>query len=257
MKFSTFFAFAKPKYLFKNRWGFCTVCGHTSVFLLSDELSRIRNNALCVRCGSVSRHRHVAKCIVEHFRGRGITRLEDFGSHPELSVYNSVSSGPIVKHMGAHANIICAEYFDNVPPGGSKNGVRCENFEALSFGSGTLDLVISEDVFEHLKDYKKGFSEVYRVLRTGGAHIFSIPFYVDRKTEVLMEFKGGREIPLCPIEYHGDPIRGRIPAYTRFGRDLFDLLENMGYDVRLDIAGYEDEMRYAAFDCATFITVKK
>jgi SAM-dependent methyltransferase len=257
MKLSTFFAFAKPRYLFRNRRGFCTVCGHTSVFLLTDTIDLIRNHALCIRCGSVSRHRHVAKCVIDQFRDRGIAKLEDFGSHPEISVYNSVSSGPIVERMGRHANIICSEYFDDVPPGGLKDGVRCENFEALSFDNNRLDLVISEDVFEHLKDYRRGFREVYRVLRTGGAHVFSIPFYHDRKTEDLMEFRDGKEIPRGPVEFHGDPIRGRIPAYTRFGHDLFDVLEQAGFAVRLDIARYCDEVRYGAFDCLTFVTIKK
>jgi SAM-dependent methyltransferase len=256
MKLSTFIKFANPKYLFRNRWGHCTVCGHTSLFLLTDTLEKIRNHAVCVRCGSVSRHRHVAKCIVEYFRDRGITGLDDFGSHPEITVFNSISSGPIVAKMGNHDNIICSEYFDDVLSGDHKNGVLCENFENLSFGNDSFDLVISEDVFEHLKDYKKGFREVYRVLRPGGVHIFSIPFYFDRKTENLFLFENGNETPVGPVEYHGDPLRGHIPAYTRFGHDLFDTLAGFGYGVRLDIAPYEDELHNATFNCFTFLTTK-
>jgi len=184
-------------------------------------------------------------------------RLRDFGLHPEIRVFNTVSFGPIVTAMGKHDNITCSEYFDDIPAGGHRNGVRCENLESLSFGNDDLDLVISEDVFEHLEDYKKGFREVYRVLRRGGVHVFSVPFYFDRKTENLFTFAEGKAVPLCPIEFHGDPVRGRIPAYTRFGYDLFDLLSGLGYGVRLDMAQYEDELRFATFNCSTFVTWKK
>jgi len=257
MKLSTFFAFAKPQYLWRNRRGFCHVCGHQTLFLLNAPLDLIRNHALCVRCGSVSRHRHLARCVLEHFKNRGIGTLRDFGHHPEIQVFNSVSFGCIVKQMGQHPNIICSEHFDGVAPGDYKNGVLCEDFEKLSFEDDCFDLVLSEDVFEHLKDFRKGFEETFRILKRNGVHIFSIPFYFSRKTEPLFEFRDGKEIPLGPVEYHGDPIRGKLPAYNHFGYDLFDLLEKIGFETRLHISQYEDELKYGTFNCFTFISQRK
>ncbi len=256
MHISTFFKFARPAYLFNCKTGFCTVCGHHSLFVLNDTLAMIRNHAICVRCGSVSRHRHVAKCIVDYFSRRGIRRLGDFEAHPELRVFNSVSFGPIVKAMGSHPGIVCSEYLDGVKSGDRKNGILCEDFENLSFGDASFDLVISEDVFEHLKDFRRGFAEVYRVLKKGGAHIFCVPFHFGTLTQPLYEFRNGSAIPLGPIEYHGDSVRGRIPTYTRFGCDLVEILSGMGYEATLSLASYEDEVNYGTFNCCT-ITAKK
>ncbi len=257
MKIDTFFKFLNPKYLIKNRFGFCPVCGHSSLFLLTDDMDKIRNHAICVRCGSVSRHRHVALTILKKFRDKNILKLSDFGMRTDLAVFNSISFGPICKAMGSHPHIVCSEYFDSVPSGEYKNGILCENFENLSFENDSFDLVISEDVFEHLKDYEKGFREVYRVLKKGGVHVFSIPFYFGSKTKRLFEFKNGQEIPIGEIEFHGDPVRGMIPAYTHFGEDLKDVLRDIGYEVEIDIADAAAERRFGTYACFTFATTKR
>jgi hypothetical protein len=256
MRLSTFLTFARPKYLWKNRFGFCTVCGHASIFLLSDAPELIRNHAICVRCGSVSRHRHVAKCILDYFSPLEITRLRDFGARPQLRVFDSISFGPIVKRLGRHDNIVCSEFFDGVKPGEYKGAILCEDFENLSFADESFDLVISEDVFEHLKDYPKGFREVYRVLRKGGAHIFCVPLYMGKKTQSLFTRKNGELVPVGEIEYHGDSVRGRIPAYTHFGDDVIDELNSMGYDAKLIVASREDERKYGTFNCSTIVARK-
>jgi SAM-dependent methyltransferase len=257
MRLSTFLKFAHPKYLVRHRRGFCTVCGRRSIFLLTEAAELIRNHAVCVRCGSVSRHRHVAKCILEFFAGRGITKLSDLGMRPELKVFDSISFGPIVRQLGKHENVVCSEYFDGVKPGSYKDGILCEDFENLSFTDETFDLVISEDVFEHLQDYRKGFGEVLRVLKKGGAHIFCVPLYLGEKTRSLFEYRDGKAIPIGPVEYHGDSVRGKIPTHTHFGDDVIDELDGLGYKARLVVANREDEMKYGTFNCSTIIAEKK
>ncbi len=232
------------------------MCGHQSLFVLNDTPAMIRNHAICVRCGSVSRHRHVAKCILDYLSGRGISALREIGRHPDIRVFNSVSFGPIVKAMGAYSTIQTAEYFDDVKPGDYKGGILCEDFENLTFLDSSLDLVISEDVFEHIKDYRKGFTEVFRVLKRGGAHIFCVPYYYGEKTQSLFSFQNGSAVALSPIEYHGDSVRGRIPTYTHFGYDLIDILTGIGFETTLAVAQYEDTQKYGVFNCSTF-TAKK
>jgi len=257
MKIATFLKFFRPKYLIRNRFGFCPVCGHRSLFLLTDTIDKIRNHAICVRCGSVSRHRHVALTILKKFKYKNIRKLSDFGKRIDLAVFNSISFGPIVKAMGRHPHIVCSEYFDSVKSGDFKGGVLCENFEDLSFENETFDLVISEDVFEHLKDYKKGFLEVLRVLKKGGIHVFSIPFYFGKRTKNLFEIKNGIETPLGEIEYHGDPVRGMITTYTHFGEDVKEFLNDIGFDVEVDIANASNQRRFGTYDCFTFVTTKR
>ena len=45
----------------------------------------------------------------------------------------------------------------------------------LPFASSSFDLVIASDVLEHIEEDAKAVSEIARVLRSGGAFIFSVP----------------------------------------------------------------------------------
>jgi SAM-dependent methyltransferase len=46
---------------------------------------------------------------------------------------------------------------------------------ALPFGSGTFDVVVASDVLEHIADDVGAVAEIGRVLRPGGALVFSVP----------------------------------------------------------------------------------
>ena len=179
-----------------------------------------------------------------------------FEAHPELRVFNSVSFGLIVKAMGSHPGIVCSEYLDGVKSGDRKNGILCEDFENLSFGDASFDLVISEDVFEHLKDFRRGFAEVYRALKKGGAHIFCVPFHFGTLTQPLYEFRNGSAIPLGPIEYHGDSVRAGFQPIRASAATWLKSFRGMGYEATFSLASYEDEVNYGTFNCCT-ITAKK
>jgi len=171
-------------------------------------------------------------------------------------VFNASSKSSIAKQLGKAPNIFNTEYFDNCPSGSYQDGVLCQDLENLSFNSNSIDLVITEDVFEHVRDIYKAFHEVYRVLKKGGYHIFSIPFFFDQKTKPLFDKKGDQYILHEPVEYHGDSIRERIPAYYHIGYDIFDYLRKIGFDVSVEIAQYHDYKKYGAFNCFTFVTKK-
>jgi SAM-dependent methyltransferase len=236
--------------------GFCPVCGKHSIFIRTQERALMRNDGLCIRCGSASRHRHVAKCILDAFREKGVAKLSDFSKREDIVVFNTSSRSPIAKKLGTSENIVVSEYFDDCKPGESKNGILCQDVEQLTFPDAHFDVIISEDVFEHVKNWRKGFSEVYRVLKKNGLHVFSIPFYFDRKTEELFTIKDGKYKLHNPIEYHGDPFRGTIPCYIHFGYDLFDFLRGMGFETRLIISHYEDDLKFVTYNSYTFISRK-
>lgn len=256
MKIRTALTILKPGNLLNHRLGYCSVCSKRTIFFINGSLETIRNHAPCLYCRSCSRYRHMAKTILETYRERGIETLADFKNHPDIVVFNTISTGPIVKRMGKGANIICSEYFDDTESGQIKNGVLCQDLQKLTLMDDSIDLVISEDVFEHIPDYRAAFGEVYRVLKNGGHHIFSIPFYFGEKTRDLFEVKNGKRVLFETVEYHGDPVRGLIPCYTRFGYDVLDFIRQIGFEARLEISRYEDEVRFGTFDCFTFITRK-
>jgi SAM-dependent methyltransferase len=187
---------------------------------------------------------------------QGINGLGDFRRHPELKVFNASAASPTARALGHAPNIICSEFFDGVEPGAYKDGVLNQDLRQLTFPENSLDLVITEDVFEHVPEYRQGFREVHRVLKKGGWHIFTIPYYFDRRTKDLFEMRDGKPILSEPIEYHGDPIRGNIPCFVHFGYDLLDYQREIGFEIRMEWARYADVRKYGVFDCYTLIARK-
>jgi SAM-dependent methyltransferase len=245
------------RYLWRNRRGHCTVCGKATVFLLTQKAELIRNHALCVRCRSSSRNRQAALCILGAFRARGIGNLSDFAAHPDLAVLCTSTTTPIAKALGVGPNIHRSEYLDGVAPGArNSEGVLNQDLTRLTFPDGSLDLILTEDVFEHIPDFKLGFREVHRVLKKGGLHIFTIPFYFDRRTRELFEWREGKPVLNEPIEYHGDPVRGEIPCFVHIGYDAIDYLRELGFAVRIEQSSFAEQERYGTFDCYTFVTTK-
>lgn len=51
----------------------------------------------------------------------------------------------------------------------------CGDAEHLPFADGSLDIVLSSDLVEHLPDPDRHFQEVARVLRSGGLYLFKTP----------------------------------------------------------------------------------
>jgi SAM-dependent methyltransferase len=256
MKLRTIWRYLRPRYLRDHRRGFCPVCSRRTIFLLTDTAETIRNHALCVRCGSCSRQRHVALHVLEALRERGVARYADLGARPDIAVYDTSTEGRLARRMAGAPNLTVSEFFDDVPPGESRDGVMCQDLQRLTFADATFDLIVSEDVFEHVPDYARGFREVFRVLKPGGYHVFSIPYHFDRRTRPLFEWREGRPVLFEPVEYHGDPIRGLIPCYTHFGYDLLDILRETGFEARLEISLFGESERFGTFDSFTLVTRK-
>ncbi len=257
MKLKRLASLLNPRYLRHWRTGFCPVCARHTVFCFIDGIERVRNHARCLRCRSISRNRQVALCAIEAHRGDGVAALADFRRATNLTVMNASSATPIARALGLAPHIHNTEYFEGCPSGSVKDGVTCQDFENLSFDSGSLDLILSEDVFEHVQDVRRGLSEVSRVLKPGGRHIFTIPFCFAERTRHLFEKRGEEYVPVVlPVEYHGDGIRDRIPAYHHLGYDLFDWLAELGMETRVRFTDYAECRKYGTYDCYTFISRK-
>ena len=135
-----------------------------------------------------------------------------------------------------------------------KNGVFNQDIENLTFPNESFDLVITEDIFEHVRNYEKGFKEIFRVLKKGGYHIFTIPFYFDRYTIKRVDTSGDKDIPILPPEYHISKT-GKIITYRNFGIDLFKFLDSIGFETHVEFSGYSDR-KYHIYDSYVFISKK-
>jgi len=102
------------------------------------------------------------------------------------------------------------------------NGVRNENLERLTFGDSSVDLHITQDVFEHVLDPDKAFREIARTLKPGGMHIFTVPLVnKDKPSRVRAKMIDGVIHHLLPVQYHGNPVGdGRALVTVDWGYDI-------------------------------------
>ena len=217
--------------------GTCTVCGHRGEFTDSGHRS-IRENFSCPRCRATLRYRHQAAILVQLFSSSGSKSLEQLVAEPEfrgVHVYEPGLIGPFCPRSAA-TRVRAVGPLDGVELGDEHDGVRCEDLERLTFASARFDLVITSDIFEHVRRPFDAFAEVGRVLKSGGFHVFTVPFSWPLKKEIVarVDTTGERDVHLLPARYHGSPTDpdGSL-VYTDFGTSLIDRLDELGFEARL------------------------
>ena len=180
------------------------------------------------------RERVTATAILSlHGRGRhaSLASLAQDDAFARLDIYEPGVAGPYRPLFGELPRYRNSFYWEGAEPGELRNGVPHQDLMALSFDDASFDLVISSDIFEHVRKPKEGFAEIRRVLRPGGAHIFSLPSLVPMPPSSVdrVDTSGDTDVHVLEPRYHGDGRGGKSLVYTDFGSDLFDLLEEVGF----------------------------
>jgi SAM-dependent methyltransferase len=105
----------------------------------------------------------------------------------------------------------------------SDDGWVNQDLENQTFDDESFDLVVTQDVFEHVFDVDAAAREIARTLRPGGAHVFTTPLVNKSKpteARALRQDDGSVEL-LTPPEYHGNPVDPDGSLVTwHFGYDL-------------------------------------
>jgi len=115
--------------------------------------------------------------------------------------------------------------------------IRCENLETQTFADETFDIVITQDVFEHIYDARKAFAEIARTLKPGGTHIFTVPLVNKWKISERWAIAGtdGRPIFLKGEEWHGNPVDKKgSPVTMHWGYDIVEFIREssgLGTDI--------------------------
>jgi SAM-dependent methyltransferase len=241
-----------------NTHGSCCVCGNPATFVADvSEWGSVRESMHCTVCQSSSRKRHVVKILLDLYAPSARFLYEAKPALSAFSIYSAVSNDHLHLSLGAeNPNYVCSEYFPEVEEGKEKDGVVCQNLERLTFSDQQFDMVITEDVFEHIRKPEKAFAEIHRVLKQDGRHIFTIPFMFDRKTLRRVNTDTGEDVHVMPPDYHLDTLRNRILVYTDFGYDLFDLLNALGFQTEVSFFQHRDAMTLGIADSYVFISRK-
>ncbi|ADH90717.1 Methyltransferase type 11 [Ancylobacter novellus DSM 506] len=111
------------------------------------------------------------------------------------------------------------------------NGIHHEDIHDLSFDDASFDLIVSNEVFEHIPSPTIAFGECHRVLRPGGEMLMTTPFFVgyDQSLQRARIVDGQLE-HLLPPAYHGNPVsnEGSL-VFFDFGWDIFDMARDGGF----------------------------
>lgn len=131
-----------------------------------------------------------------------------------------------------------SHYFPDQAFGTLVSGHRNENLEAMTFPSASFDVVITQDVLEHIYDPAAVFREIARTLKPGGAHIFTVPLVNKHRPSQVWAVPNDDGSPrfLDEPDYHANPIDPRGSAVTmHWGYDIVQFIKDAcGLDTRIE-----------------------
>lgn len=221
--------------------GFCVPCNADVPFIVdiksggqvttSGWQPNWRERLECPLCAMNNRQRLVATLVkqeLDNTTGKQVYLMEQV-----TPIYSWVTS-----KFKSH-QIFGSEYLGYEYEGGTViNGIRHEDVERLSFGDDSIDLIVSNDVFEHVPHPQLAFAECARVLKTGGQMLVCIPFHSNTKLSVTRsKVENGSLTHLLPPSYNGNPVsaEGSL-VFTDFGWDVLEEMLAAGFsDVRVEV----------------------
>jgi SAM-dependent methyltransferase len=194
--------------------GYCTICERKVFFAKVGPW--LRDQLICMSCNSIPRNRALLKVLQQHFP---LWR--------DLRIHESSPGGASSDKLRRECpNLVASQYFPEVPRGDVKDGQQSEDLESLTFPDNSFDLVITQDVFEHILRPQRAFAEIARTLKPDGAHVFTVPYYRGKKTVVRARATNAGEIEhLTKPDYHGNPIdpEGSL-VITEWGDEICDFI---------------------------------
>ena len=233
--------------------GYCPSCNSKALFISSldqrngllnftktaqlsstfNEALLERENYFCIYCSANYRMRVHAETVLKILNMPSANdMLRRLHSDPHFAIYETAAYN-IFRNTKLRRlpNYVISEYFETAPFGTFVNGIRNENLECLTFPDNRFDLLINSDVLEHVNDLDKALSEIKRVLKPGGYHVFTIPVDEELQTSrTRTRVVNGRLEHLLEPVMHGDSIRNSgILAFRDFGRDVLDYFSREGF----------------------------
>jgi SAM-dependent methyltransferase len=198
--------------------GFCPICSAPARF--RSDSPWLRDFFQCATCGSIPRERALMTVIEMMY--------------PQWRSLAIHESSPVERGASLRLKRQCpgytASFYDPAVPLGTnhpRHDYRCENLENLTFPEASLDLVLTQDVFEHIFHPDRAIMEIERVLRPGGAYLMTVPIVMksgasQRRARID---SNGNITHLKDPEYHSNPIDERGTLVTiDWGYDILDYL---------------------------------
>jgi hypothetical protein len=221
------------------------VCRNASAIVRNSN--NIRESLVSSASGSISRQRALALGVLHYASSHNKAHYSCLNhlSGGDFEIWNTEANAAI-HNVLATLNLktyITSEFMSpSASSGDIINGVRHEDLMSPSVAPNSVDLIISAEVFEHIPEPYTAHKALFKVLRAGGAHVFTVPF-TDQGYDIVMSrmlpngtviHGPGQPPQLVSPQYHGDPLRKEgILVFTIFSREMVSKLVSIGYVVKM------------------------
>lgn len=227
-------SFILPEKFYFLHKGYCPCCDRKVKFRAYNNW--LRDNFFCSNCFSIPRERALMVTIEKYFP-----------NWRELDIHESSpgNRGASVKLKNNCEKYISTQYYPNQPIGATVNDCRNEDLENQTFIDETFDIVITQDVMEHVYNPEKAFKEIARTLKSGGGYIFTVPIINKHSPTEVWATKGdnGEPVFLKNPEYHDNPISPKgSPVTMHWGFDIINFIKDKsGLETKIE---YIDKLDY-------------
>ena len=177
----------------------CPVCGTRSRQVRVAGHGDWSRSMSCMTCLATNRDAALAEVIVSPHRGRRVTSLrEALPLFRDLRIHAFGPAGPVTEELSRLPGFTASE-----------------PLRGPSIADASLDLLISQDVAGHGPDAERAFAELFRALRPGGRHVFTLSGSTsqDGLTDMLRAI--GFAVTMHGIGGGEDAAR-RIPVFETF-----------------------------------------
>lgn len=182
--------------------------------------------------GLLSRNRAVL-VLLEQISGS----LEALGQQDIYLVEALTGFALWLRRQLGEERLVCSEYLDDAE--GSFPEIPHQDLCSLTFADASFDLLLCNELFEHVQDLQLAFREITRVLRPGGRLVATCPLAFGQRESIVKAVHnpatGKAEVSGEP-DYHGDPVRPQQGSlvYRIPGWEILEQLQQAGFsEVRM------------------------
>lgn len=231
----------------------CDVCGACALFTGKSSLDlellhewgldkqwvdymAIREGRCCNECGASLRSEQLARALMKQVSqgddGPATCLAECVKTRrfQSLRIAEINTAGHLHNYLAAAPGLTLSSY------GSSDPAVPSEDLTNLSYADASFDLVVTSETLEHVPDYHRALREIHRILKPGGAHVFTVPIVLDQaRTRQRARIVDGHVEHLMRPTYHG-ASKQRWPdflVFFEFGADFVPELEAVGFTTEL------------------------
>lgn len=137
-----------------------------------------------------------------------MARLPSSSQRHDTAIYAAEAITPMAMRLrGMFPKFLGSEYVEDADRAHSLYPIPIQDLQALDLRDDAFDIVITNEVLEHVPSIDRALSEIFRILKPGGVHIGTLPFLYDREQSIVRaKLENGSVVHIMPPEYHENPV---------------------------------------------------